>query len=198
MKKTSKLNPRYNIFNWTLPAIKTCNNAGKCKEFCYAKQGTFNFGNVKKAHNDNYLLSLKPDFIFHMSVELDIKKLSAKRKGKQLVIRLHDSGDFYSEKYTNMWISLMKKHKDVLFYAYTKEVKQFKALDIPDNFRVIYSFGGKQDHLIDVNNDRHAKVFNSEAELKAANYVNGSDNDIISVKNKFTGLIIHGNKKVIV
>jgi len=48
------------IFGWTLPAhwvtltdgtkFNTCPNAGACAAFCYAKNGTYLFSNVRKAH----------------------------------------------------------------------------------------------------------------------------------------------------
>ena len=48
------------IYGWSLPAhwvrlsngtkFNTCNNAGVCAAFCYAKNGTYLFKNVRKSH----------------------------------------------------------------------------------------------------------------------------------------------------
>ena len=48
---------------------------------------------------------------------------------------------------------------DVLFYAYTKEVTMLKGVVVPDNFRVVFSYGGQEDDAIDRSVDRHADVF---------------------------------------
>nr|WP_249465233.1 hypothetical protein [Streptomyces fradiae] len=48
------------------------------------------------------------------------------------------------------------------FYAYIKEVRRFRALVEPDpplNFRWVYSWGGREDHLLDPARDRTADVF---------------------------------------
>ena len=57
-----------NIFGWTLPAhwvtlsngkkFNTCPNAGICAAFCYAKNGTYMFSNVRKAHIEKLELVL--------------------------------------------------------------------------------------------------------------------------------------------
>ena len=85
------------------------------------------------------------------------------------------------------------------FYAYTKEVNEFKKLKlmhwIPSNFTLIYSLGGKQDASISMETDRHARVFESEDQLNAAGYINASSDDLLAIgDNKKVGLVYHGNK----
>lgn len=51
------------VWNWTLPAwvvttsdgtnVNVCPQAGACKDFCYARNGTYLFSNVRRAHMDN-------------------------------------------------------------------------------------------------------------------------------------------------
>jgi len=36
------------------------------------------------------------------------------------VFRIHVSGDFFSAAYTRRWITLVRQHPDVLFWAYTR------------------------------------------------------------------------------
>ena len=56
------------IWNWTLPAwvttlddgrvINVCPKASACAKVCYARNGTYNFKNVKAAHQRNLKLVL--------------------------------------------------------------------------------------------------------------------------------------------
>jgi hypothetical protein len=45
----------------------------------------------------------------------------------------------------------------------------------------VFSLGGKEDHLIDLNNDRHADVFPDLESLVAAGYSDQSDDDRLAV-----------------
>ena len=72
---------------------------------------------------------------------------------------------------------------DVLFYAYKKEVKMFQetAINFPPNFRYLFSTGGLQDHLIDVEKDRHADVFPSLDEIVESGYQSQDVSDLLAV-----------------
>ena len=62
----------------------------------------------------------------------------------------------------------------------------------PENLKIIFSYGGKQDHLIDDENDRHAKIFNNQKELLDAGYIDASGDDLKALTpNKKVGLIFH-------
>jgi hypothetical protein len=173
------------IFGWTLPAhwvtlsdgrkFNTCPNAGICAAFCYAKNGTYNFKNVKKAHLEKLELVLNNREAWKkiMNQELCKKKYSGK------YIRIHDAGDFFSVDYALDWIEIAKNNPQCVFYAYTKEVSMFKNLikQIPDNFITIYSYGGKEDHLINKEIDRHSDVFSSYEEMISAGYNDIADDD---------------------
>src|SRR5574343_1331655 len=168
MKKSSK-ESAYVIYNFTLPAIETCPAAGACKTGCYAAQGTYKFGNVARKHQANYELSQSWQFIPQMNAEIEVLKAKAQKRGKQMVVRIHDSGDFYSPAYLEKWLEVMQSHSDVLFYAYSKQVKILMAYQrfdrIPVNFILIFSYGGVFDSFINTERDRHAKVFASLEEL---------------------------------
>lgn len=199
MKKSSDAG--YKVYNWTIPAFrtnngfKTCPNAGVCAVGCYAQQGAYRFSSVSAAHHRNLDLAESDNFVRLMIQDIEAK---IRKPDARVFIRIHDSGDFYSDEYTKKWLQIINHFLStyrVFFYAYTKEVARFKSMDIPENFRVIYSFGGKQDHLIDPNTDRHARVFETTSELKAAGYINASNNDLraIGVAKKI-GLVYHGTK----
>ena len=111
----------------------------------------------------------------------------------QQFIRVHDSGDFFAEWYTRAWIRIATRNPDKVFYAYTKQVEQLKKLapEIPQNFRIIFSLGGLQDHLIDKEKDRHCDVFHSKEALEQAGYHdNESDDRLAAVaKNIKIGIV---------
>ena len=115
------------------------------------------------------------------------------KKKKPTHVRIHDSGDFYSPLYLQKWIDIAKDNKSVIFYAYTKSIKFFvEGLTVPKNLKIIFSEGSKRDDLINVNKHRHARIFKTPNELKAAGYVDASSNDLQAITdNKKVGLIFH-------
>lgn len=172
------------VFGWTLPAhwvtltngtkFNTCPNAGICAAFCYAKNGTFMFSNVRKAHTEKLELVLnnREKWIELINEELKLKKYINK------FIRIHDAGDFFSEQYAIDWINFAKKNPQCIFYTYTKEVRLFKDMGaLPENFIVIYSYGGRQDYLIDKEIDRHSDVFPNYEEMIKAGYNDITNDD---------------------
>lgn len=188
------------VFNFGIPAFKsktglmTCPQAGKCSAGCYAKSGAYLWGAVKNAYEKRLELTRSKDFKKVMHDE--IEKLLDKKSVKKLVIRIHDSGDFYNAEYLANWLTIIAAFPQVEFYAYTKMIMLFKGRFLPKNFRVIFSFGGKQDSLIDVENHFHSRVFESIEELEAAGYVDSSFDDMIAAfgASKKIGLVYHGAK----
>jgi hypothetical protein len=142
------------------------------------------FKNVKKAHLEKLELVLKRPKEWYVAMINEL--LNPKYRGK--FIRIHDSGDFFNEDYALRWIKLATRFPSITFYTYTKEVSMFKRLSVPLNFIVIYSLGGREDHLIDIKKDRHSDVFPDEAAMIAAGY-----NDI---KDDDKQAAIHPNHKV--
>jgi hypothetical protein len=175
------------IFTWTLPALAAklstgknmlvCPSAGVCAQLCYARSGTYNFSNVKKAHVRN-LESIVNDpegWKNQLTNELKAKRYQG---GKS--VRIHDSGDFFTEQYFLLWLDIAKENPHVFFYAYTKEVAMVKKHELPDNFVIIFSMGGTQDHLVDKEKDRHADVFPSIEALEEAGYSDQEASDLLA------------------
>lgn len=192
------------VVNWTIPAfqsktgLKTCPNAGLCAAGCYARQGTYQFGNVKNAHEAKLELTQSETFVAEMIAE--IETWLKKRSVKNLKVRIHDAGDFYSLSYFEKWIAIMNHFETnhrVSFYAYSKQVEMIKGYGkLPVSFRVIFSFGGKQDAKIDLSTDFHSRVFESLDALQASGYVDGTQDDLVAAcgpSNKI-GLVYHGAK----
>ena len=210
LSQNSELRPE-GIYNWTLPAFaiklnngenfNVCPNAGACASFCYARNGTYLFKNVRGRHIQNleYILEEPKRWFTHMFNEVNQPKMANK------YIRIHDSGDFFSEAYLKMWLLIAGLTPQVTFYCYTKEVSMFKRVvepECPKNFRYLYSMGGIEDHLIDKEKDRHADVFPDDAAILDAGYGNQDASDLLAITlptNKIgipANNIKHFNKKM--
>tara|TARA_R110000765_G_scaffold278269_1_gene376097 strand:+ start:96 stop:701 length:606 start_codon:yes stop_codon:yes gene_type:complete len=192
LKKTSILN-NTKIFNFSIPAYKTkngkitCPFAAACVKYCYAQKGNYTrFPIVQQLMEQKYEITKQNNFNTLMNEE--IKKKKAK------YVRIHDSGDFYSVKYLRKWLLIAEYNKEVIFYAYTKSIKFFKDynINLPNNFKVIFSEGSKTDNLINTLKDRHARIFKDLTTLLSEGYIDASNNDLKAITtNKKVGLVYH-------
>lgn len=189
--KVSKLD----AVSFGIPALasadgfKTCPMAGACAAVCYARQGMYIMPNVRASREFN--LRVIRDSV-HEFIKLADEDLSAM---KQKLIRIHDSGDFFSQTYLDAWIFLARKHPGKTFYAYTKSLHlDFSGL--PINFKVTQSEGGKLDARID-RTRAHSRIFASDAARRAAGYGNGSNTDTLAIRGAVKiGLVYHGTRKL--
>lgn len=177
-------------WNWTLPAwagrlpdgrsFNTCPSAGICRHVCYARHGTYTWPVVRAKHQANltFVLDDLRGWEDAMLAELGARKF------RGAWVRIHDSGDFFSDAYTRAWLRIMRGRPEVNFYAYTKEVDRFRRLiepDPPGNFLWVYSFGGTQDGALDATRDRVADVFPDEEAITAAGWHSQEANDLLAV-----------------
>jgi hypothetical protein len=186
------------IFNFSIPAGNdkltgkiTCPFAGKCLFDCYAKKGMYRFSNVERALSKRYEASKEENFVQRITTEL-----AKVKKDKQVYVRIHDSGDFYSPAYFAKWLEIARLNPGVRFYAYTKSHSFIRnKFAIPENFDLIYSLGSKNDELINQESERHSKIFYSMEEMSAAGYTDASYLDLNATKwftgNKKIGLLFH-------
>jgi len=179
MSKTS--NELRTVYNFTLPAVQTCPSAGTCKKNCFATKGAYSWPMVQNKHNQNWFATKEPNFVELMTKEIQVKAKTAKRQNKQLVIRIHDAGDFYSLEYLLKWFHIVLQFPEVQFYCYTKSVSLFKRLNrTPVNLLVNYSFGGLLDGLIDTDTDRHVHIFKDVESLVRAGYTQNDADDSLA------------------
>lgn len=185
------------IFNFSIPAGNdkltgkiTCPFAGKCLKLCYAKKGFYNMPSVENALSLRNKATREEDFVERINNEL-----AKVKKDKQIYIRIHDSGDFYSPTYFQKWLTIAKNNPSVRFYAYTKSHSFIRGIELPENFDLIFSLGSKNDELINIETERHSKIFYSADEMKDNGYSDASYLDILATKwhteNHRIGLIIH-------
>lgn len=204
MKLTSK-RTNQRIYDFSI-SRQSCVKAGECKRFCYAKQGHYRYCTVKKSLEEKYEATQKPNFVVRMAGEILYRGVTH--------VRIHSCGDFYSREYLNKWIKIARLCPNVTLYAYTKNVSLFKSgsntgkkvnrvgginftrIRLPSNLKVVFSYGGKEDHLI-TKYDKRVKVFSTLKALMREGYVCANYNDLVCLgPKKKIGLIYHGGKKM--
>ena len=128
------------IFN--LPAVLTCPGRTKqCTKKCYARTSEKMYKNARNRRKRNLDFSKTDLFVTAVIRFIDIK-LNHLKKDRKIVFRIHESGDFYNQEYTNKWISIMRHYENdtrISFIAYTKSVWYFENLDRPTNFELLFS-----------------------------------------------------------
>lgn len=127
---------------WNLPAGTTCPGSTEiCSATCYAKASEVLHNNcVPQARSVNFELSKRDDF-----AELMIDKLKRARLDK---VRIHESGDFYSQKYLDAWVDIISNITTKTFWAYTKSwVLDFSKARELGNFHLRYSIDASTKHL---------------------------------------------------
>jgi len=177
----------------------SCNWAHLCGgSNCYVAKLENLYQEYKAKLDRNYEYTKSPQFVPDMIKE--IGHIKRTMKDRQKWQRIHAAGEFYDATYLLKWCAIMKALPHVNFYAYTKAVSVVKFVrdrfGLPENFTVIFSYGGKEDHLIDPSVDRHSFVFKDDASFDAG-YANASDNDMVAVdpSNHRIGLRYHAQKK---
>lgn len=179
--------------SFNLPAFRSesgfevCPQAGGCATLCYARQGRYVIKSVRDVREFNLAHARGDQGQFKANLTSDLKNI------KQRVIRLHDSGDFFSQTYLDTWCEVMSAFPEKRFYAYTKSL-HLDWTRTPPNFQRIQSMGGKMDAHIDVSRS-HARIFSSTAERLAAGYADGNKNDGPAIAGiQKIGLVYHGTK----
>lgn len=172
---------------FSLPAGKTCPGALFCLSFavvtedgkrkvqdgpqtefrCFAATSEAQYDGPFFARARN--LQLIADAIkASTAVELLNLSLQNARKKNTKLVRIHESGDFFSGAYLDAWIEVAKLNPDLKFYCYSKNLPLFVGLELPANFFMTASYGGKFDHYIDAGVfPRYSKVVHNDEEAEA-------------------------------
>jgi len=179
------------IVSLNLPPVITCPGAGDCKKYCFACVGMQAMGNAKqKRINTLELFKRSPKEFVNTAVS-EIKRTKA------LTVRFHDSGDIFSLQYLKTLCEICNKLPDVKFYAYTKSIKiilKFGWDNLPSNFKIIQSYGGKDDNLIDRNKPFALVLGIGEGTPKG--FINANESDLpSSTYAEKIALTVHGGRK---
>jgi hypothetical protein len=184
-KGNGKLSKDTLIFN--LPAGKTCPGALLCKSFavvgedgkrhiqdgkytefrCFAASGEVQYDSAfyNRANNLEMIIDAMSDLTV---VDLIHNSIQHHRTRNTKKVRIHESGDFFLGKYLDAWIDVAKRNPDLIFYCYSKSLELFLGYELPENFYMTASYGGKWDNLIDEGHfTRYAKVVMYEEDAQA-------------------------------
>lgn len=128
--------------------VNTCPHAGSCLIDCYALKGgyvQYPKSSRFRSRMINFLVNDPDGFKTKLMQEIGIKLKTAKRKNKQLAIRWHDAGDFFSMDYLKIANEIANAFPDVNFYAYTKNSSVMG--NTPPNFDPRFSDGATPEDM---------------------------------------------------
>ena len=110
------------------------------------------------------------------------------------IVRAHVGGDFFKEDYFLAWMDLARELAPTWFYAYTKRIDLWVMHmdDIPKNFELNASRGGKFDDLIDIHNLKSAEVVYSVDEATQKGLELDHDDSHAYTRGPSFGQLIHG------
>lgn len=184
---------------WSCPFARDClskanRETGKISDGlqtkfrCYAASGEALYSNTRKARWHNFEL-LKGKNAIQMYNEI-IEALPT----DVLAVRIHSSGDFFSQAYFDAWVMVAKENSSLVFYAYTKALPFWVARlgQIPENLHLIASWGGTHDNLIGEHYLRNARVVFSEDEANFLGLDIDHDDKLARDGKKSFSLLIHG------
>ena len=199
------------IFN--LPAGKTCPGAMFCKSFavvddngkrtiqdgkhtefrCFAASSEVQYDAVFNNRASN--LQMIVDAIQHeIAADLINNSIQFYRTRKTTKVRIHESGDFFSGAYLDAWIEVAQRNPDLKFYCYSKSLQLFLHFNLPSNFYMTASYGGKYDYLIDEGYfPRYSKVvMNDDDAARLGLEVDHDDSHCFG--DKPFALLVHGTQ----
>lgn len=193
------------VATFDLPAGFTCPAAVLCQTYanknsgkivdgknqvfrCYASSIEARYTNVRQLHWHNFdTLKNSADMVTEInnSIPKQVK-----------VIRIHSSGDFFNKDYFQAWVKVAELNPDIQFFGYTKVLGYVKTVK-PDNFNLVYSYGGKFDNQ--VSTEPVAYVVNTVADgvargLFVACQKNPSDDYTMVIQQKSFALALHGTQ----
>ena len=120
-------------FIFTLPAgMSTC--ARVCPG-CYAMKSQVRFPAALAYRERMLAASRESDFAQRIISELSTTRRLAR------TVRIHESGEFYSQPYVNAWLTIASSLPNFTFYAFTKRIADFdfSKLSALPNFVLINS-----------------------------------------------------------
>lgn len=193
------------ITTFSLPAGWTCPGAAQClaranrqtgkiqdgsaQQFrCFAASAEAAYRNVRESRWHNFEL-LKGKSAAEME-----KLILDSIPENTSIVRIHVSGDFFSEDYFRAWIGAAQKRSEIKFYAYTKSIHFWLRLkgEIPSNLILTASEGGKFD--ANIGEFKRAKVVFSEEQAAALGLsIDHDDSHAYEGRESFA-LLLHGTQ----
>jgi hypothetical protein len=196
------------IYTFSLPAGYACPGAFRCmakadrqtgklqdgpsQTFrCFAAGDEARYPNLRKLRWHNFDLLKGKTREGMATLILDSLPEDAK------LVRLHVSGDFFSDTYFLAWMDVAKAKPETLFYTYTKSLLIWlrNRSIVPDNFKLTASEGGKHDDVIESESLKFAKVVFSIEEAHELSLEIDHDDSHAYASDKSFALLLHGKQR---
>jgi hypothetical protein len=204
------------ITTFSLPAGHSCPFAREClsksnpktgaitdgpsiKVRCYAASTEARFPSVRRSRWRNFssLRSLRSDKRMAKHILDSLSRFAG-------IVRVHDSGDFFSEAYYRAWLLVAARRPRTTFYWYTKclpywERHLYRLGDgrrpgDPPNVVQTASWGGRYDHLIESLGLRSVRIVLSEKEAVERKLDIDHDDSLAMTPGPDFALLIHGTQ----
>jgi hypothetical protein len=211
-KANAKLEMHVGLMTFYMPAGHSCPFAKECKSSADRETGTVSDGphtkyrcfgattearysNVRNKAWRNYdaliAAGLTNEFTMTDLIEQSLERVYAK------IIRIHSTGgDYLTRQYMDAWSNVARNNPKILFYGYTKAA-HFMLQTIttrPPNHRMVASYGGVHDALIDRHRLPKAVVVNYEDEAEDMGLeIDHDDTHAMTADHDFA-LLIHGTQ----
>jgi hypothetical protein len=196
------------IVTFSLPAGFTCPGAKLCKSRAMEKNGTRYIADGKDTQFRCFAASQEVLYTNTYNARRhNLKAIRDCNTSRQIanliwdslprnakIVRIHVSGDFFSQKYFDAWVTVATENPSVIFYAYTKSIPYVikRKGTIPANLRLTASYGGRYDSLIPSSGLRSATVVYTEAKAKQLGLdIDSDDSHAIGLGGSFA-LLLHG------
>ena len=113
------------------------------------KSRWYNFDQLKAARNIYVDQHSNDPTKYYIGIK-DLILSSLQAQPKRDLVRIHGSGDFWSQHYMKAWMLTAEERPHQKFYAYTKSLTMWYNLrdEIPDNFYLTASYGGDEDRML--------------------------------------------------
>jgi hypothetical protein len=204
------------IFTFSLPAGHSCPFALECltksnpntggiadgpdtKVRCYAATNEARFPSVRRARWKNFsdLRALRSDKRMARHILDSLSRFAG-------IVRVHDSGDFFSEAYYRAWLIVAARRPRTTFYWYTKALPYWsrhvhrvgngRSPGDPPNVVQTASWGGRYDYLIEDLNLRSVRIVLSTEEAVERQLDIDHDDSHAMTHGPDFALLIHGTQ----
>jgi hypothetical protein len=166
------------VYEWNLPTGWTCPSALECKVSVDRQTGKFD---INKGAYRCYAASPErfPAVRNHRWTNFELAKQGIIPDPPKdcTDIRIHASGDFFNQNYFDAWIKYAHQHSKIRMWAYTKSIRYWisRINVIPSNMILTASYGGREDHLIEVNSLKNVKVYKNKEDVPGDRPIDTND-----------------------
>lgn len=115
---------------WNLPPVITCPGADECKNYCYNADTRIDVFPIERwCCNLYWVIEKKEELILRLNEQI--------KKTMNPIIRLHSSGDFFSNEYIELWERVITQNPLALFWGYTRSWRIPELLERLEKLRTI-------------------------------------------------------------